>query len=110
MKRVVFRTYGEPDPDEFHHPPDQNYLRKVLKYSPDTGEFRWRHATPGHRENAIAGYPERRGVRIYIEGKSYVAHQLAWCWYYGQWLERPPRHKNNHRWDNRIKNLKRCNR
>jgi hypothetical protein len=84
-------------------------LRELLRYSPHTGQFVWRHV-PSHRNphrGMVAGTLNEQGyVRIFIDRRKYLAHRLAWLWVHGEWPPYMIDHENRDRTDNRIKNLR----
>ncbi len=86
-------------------------LKELLKYDPETGLFtklttnhRWKAGTVvGSRDNSkgsTAGY-----VKIFVDGKRYKAHRLAWLYMTGEWPENTD-HMNHVRHDNRWCNLR----
>lgn len=84
------------------------YLRTVLDYCAETGDFRWK----GHNRNGvIAGTVDQRGyVRIAVLTLGFKAHRLAVALHTG---ELPPAslhidHINGEKTDNRIVNLRVC--
>lgn len=85
----------------------QKYLKSLLTYNPDTGEFRWRvrcgtRANPGD----IAGARNSEGyIHIQIGRRKYKAHRLAWLYAHG---EHPIEidHINRVKDDNRLGNLR----
>ena len=84
-------------------------LREVISYDPTTGIFEWKGDNHGNRRHGdIAGHlDKRRGIRqIYIDGILYLAHRLAWLYFYGQWPEDQIDHINCNPSDNRICNLR----
>ena len=106
--------------------PPVEFLRLILDYSPDTGLFVWKAREPesfpdtgrgrkwatNHWATVLAGKPAftRRLNNCYasaINGKTYMAHRIAWAIYYGE--DDPTRfidHINGDSLDNRIVNLR----
>lgn len=83
------------------------YLREILNYNWKTGIFRWAKPRPKIRVGAVAGHKHHKGhIEIEIDGRSYMAHRLAWLYIYSQWPRHQIDHKNLNRSDNRIKNLR----
>lgn len=85
----------------------QERLKELLDYDPETGVF-IRLASRGNAsKGAIAGSPDSKGyLRIFIEGKRYKAHRLAWLYVYGVWPAHQIDHINRTKSDNRIANLR----
>lgn len=82
-------------------------LKKLLAYDSKTGQFTWRTDRRGVAAGSRAGSRLADGYwRIKIDYMPYKAHRLAWFHYYGVWPDRPVRHINGDRSDNRIANLK----
>lgn len=89
------------------------YLRSILNYNPETGEFRWkeRDNIPKHinkrKMGHIAGIAINTGHRrIKINGKNYWAHRLAWFYMTGNWPKEQIDHKNLNSSDNKWENLR----
>lgn len=79
-------------------------LYEVLDYNPMSGVFTWK-ISPGNGINAgdIAGSLETNGyIRIGIDGERYLAHRLAWFYYYHKWPVGQIDHKFGNKTDNRI--------
>ena len=85
----------------------QEQLKSVLNYNHETGLFTWIKSRTGIRyKNPTAGWTEKNGyVRIHIDGKSYLAHRLAYLYTMGRWPKQID-HINGIRNDNRWRNIR----
>lgn len=105
--------------------PSVEYLRQVLEYNPETGIFIWKNRSvdmfidgkqSAHQScsswnakyaNRIAsGYQSKGYVYIGINSRNFLAHRVAWKFYYG---DEPPRyidHIDGNKKNNAIKNLR----
>lgn len=84
-------------------------VRKVLRYSSETGEFTWLiRPTYSMRSGDHAGAVDSRNgySRIRINGKLYLAHRLAWLYVNGEWPTDEIDHIDLNRGNNRISNLR----
>ena len=85
----------------------QERLKELFHYNPETGEFTRLQKSCGVLPGTIAGWTENTGyVRIKIQGKSYVAHRLAWLYMTGELPAKQIDHINLIRSDNRWVNLR----
>jgi hypothetical protein len=86
----------------------QEYIKQLFNYDPRTGVFTWikklsRKTVIGD----VAGNLDASGyVRIRIDGKSYLAHRLAYVYVNGLPPENCLDHINGNRADNRICNIR----
>lgn len=83
-------------------------MKDVLDYNSETGEFKYLKANCNNvKVGNIAGTLRKDGyVYIRANGKSYLAHRLAWYFAYGVMPSKMIDHINGVRNDNRICNLR----
>jgi hypothetical protein len=90
----------------------QAYLRELLIYNQNTGQFVWRsdrnkQVLSGH----VAGHVKPDGYRVIVlHSRHYGAHRLAWLYMMGDWPEAEIDHINQNRDDNRWCNLRAASR
>lgn len=78
-------------------------LRRLFLYDQKTGEF-WRKSN-----GRLTGSDDGQGyVQIWVDGKLYRAHRLAWLYVHGIWAEQID-HRDGDKSNNRIKNLRDAN-
>jgi hypothetical protein len=82
----------------------QDYLKSVLSYNPETGEFHWKRQW---RQGKKAGTTSVYGYTIIgLDNVKHRAHRLAWLMHYGELPDEYIDHINGNRSDNRIENLR----
>jgi hypothetical protein len=104
--------------------PTPEFLRQILDYNPDTGSFTWKERTPemftcargqGWACNAWnaknAGKPASSThtngyYQIGINGRSFLAHRVAWAYMTGRWPSRMIDHEDTDRMNNSWSNLR----
>ena len=91
----------------------QARLKEVLHYDPDTGYFTWairksQRCAAGDRAGLVdkgaGGY-----IRIKVDGRSYLAHRLAFLYMEGVWPPKVVDHRNTNRVDNSWLNIRHAN-
>lgn len=91
---------------------DAETLRALLDYDPETGVFtnRFRRSHRAPKGCAVGGRNGPGYTLIRLNGRTYLAHRLAWLWVHGRWPADQLDHINGIRNDNRISNLREaCN-
>ena len=83
-------------------------LRKVLRYAPTTGIFRWKvSASSRVSVGSVAGAKNGRGYhQIRIGGRPYSASRLAWLYMTGKWPNSEISYINGKPSDTRWANLR----
>jgi hypothetical protein len=91
----------------------EEYLKEVLTYNKDTGEFFWIKPGGARVLSKPAGGKNSQGyiqIEVSYGGKrnAIYAHRLAFLFENGSWPEKVVDHKNGNPSDNRIENLRQC--
>jgi len=111
--------------------PSAEFLRKILRYEPETGMLFWKERTPemfatmGKRSNVAlcASWNARHAgkqalntthkdgySRGQVLNKSIFAHRAAWALSYGRWPENEIDHVDGNPSNNKIENLREATR
>ncbi|MDE2100307.1 MAG: HNH endonuclease [Patescibacteria group bacterium] len=86
---------------------DHKHLLEWLHYDPETGIWTWLKSRPYVKAGQRADVPkDKKYRRIWIRGKLYYTHRLAWFYMHGEWPACPIDHKNLNGWDNSWNNLR----
>ncbi len=91
------------------NPVSVDELRRILSYSPETGEFCWKIARTGKPPKQFGVLASNGYLLTRINYKKYLLHRLAWAHTYGYWPETVD-HINRDKTDNRIANLREATR
>ena len=88
---------------------EQDLLKELLNYDPDTGVFTWLDTRHNHvKVGSVAGTKNDTGyITIKINSSSYKAHRLAWIYMHGN-IPKSMQvdHINGIRDDNRYENIR----
>ena len=83
-----------------------NRIKELLQYCPATGFFVRRVKAGNSSAGSIAGWELDGYNAIQIDGKTYLAHRLAWFYMTGNFPQQETDHINGDRSDNRFLNLR----
>lgn len=83
---------------------DQVTLKRLLRYDPLTGEFRWNQGT--HKDRRAGTRSSLGYIKIVVQGREYQAHRLAVLYMTGKLPTQDVDHMNCNRADNRWINLR----
>ena len=81
---------------------------RLFFYNKDTGAMTRSVAVRGTSVGDVVGCADKKGYkRVFVSGKMYLVHRIAWLLYYGEWPEIID-HKDGDPSNNRITNLRNC--
>lgn len=100
--------------------PTVETLRELLAYDPYTGVLTWRTVkkkgrygkAPTNVVGGVAGHIQKDGyIRVCLPDRiPYLAHRMAYAVFYGEWPAEEIDHADGVKSNNRITNLRACNR
>lgn len=86
---------------------EHSILTSELSYDCETGVFTWNTSRPGVARGKIAGSKKVDGyIKIRLNKEEYLAHRLAWYYYYQKWPISLLDHIDRNKTNNSIKNLR----
>lgn len=85
--------------------------RELIEYDAQSGQMTWRQSMGRRRAGAEAGRIVANGYRrMWIDGREYAAHRVAWLIVTGSWPEGDVDHVDMDRQHNAWRNLRACDR
>lgn len=91
----------------------QTRLKELFRYRPETGLFYRLTSRGGFKVGTVAGSSHKDGYKhIYIDGKHYLCHRLAFLYMTGEmpeFVDHKDRDRSNNKWDNLREATQRTN-
>lgn len=78
-------------------------LLELISYDPETGVITRNDGRPASATPSPEGY-----LRIWLDGRGYLQHRIAWFYAHGEWPAVRVDHKDLRRSNNRLSNLRNC--
>jgi hypothetical protein len=97
---------------KFRHLPSQSRIKELLEYEELSGVFVWKErigSTSWKKSltGTVAGSRGAKGIVIFVDGRGFYAHRLAWVYVHGDTLvAQQVDHKDCDCFNNRISNLR----
>ena len=87
-------------------------IKELLDYYPEAGVLVWKVSTKGRKAGRLAGGKNNTTgyLSVSVDGHSYPYAHLVWFYIYGRWPKEFIDHINLDVFDNRISNIRECNR
>lgn len=86
---------------------DQERLKRLLKYDPESGLFTWNESRGRVKRGTVAGSTSSKGYTVIgLGGKTYKAHRLAWLYMTGAWPLEQIDHRDGQKANNKWNNLR----
>ena len=85
----------------------EDEIKKLLTYDPITGEMKWLKWKSGRKASLKISSSNKKGyLRVFINGKSYGVHVIAWIYMTGKQPSGVIDHKDQNIYNNKFSNLR----